>query len=213
VSEFHKQLGLMDKISNLKTLDLDGIAEYIISGKCMSIAFLTGAGISVGAGIPDFRSPGGMYDTLRPQLLTASPADRASMAVDPTLVVSWNLFSKNQFPYLEVRRPFILGTVVQQWKATLSHFFIKVCHDKGLLRRLYTQNIDGLDYQTEIPKEKICNVHGTISIYGCEGCDADYPQEEFREALQKILKIFMVLIQMHLRNQHQFTVNNAANPL
>jgi len=107
---------------------------------------------------------------------------------DPTSVVSWGIFHQNQFPYLEVRRPFILGTAVQQWKATLSHFFIKVCQDKGLLRRLYTQNIDSLDYQTDIPKEKICNVHGTISLFGCEGCNADYPSEEFREALQKNIK-------------------------
>jgi len=135
-------------------LDLDRVAEHILSGRCKGIAFLTGAGMSVGAGIPDFRSPGGLYQTLRPELLTATEDEKADMKSNPTTVVDWRLFQHNQFPYLEVRRPFILGTAQQQWKATLGHFFTRVCYDKGLLRTLYTQNIDGLDYQTGVPSEK-----------------------------------------------------------
>ncbi|KAJ1465347.1 hypothetical protein T484DRAFT_1865114, partial [Baffinella frigidus] len=80
-------------------------AEMITSGRCKSIAFLTGAGCSVAAGIPDFRSPGGMYDTLRPELLTATEAHRTDMARDPVSVVTWDLFKENQLPYLEVRPP------------------------------------------------------------------------------------------------------------
>ena len=34
------------------------------------------------------------------------------------------MFFQNQFPYMEVRRPFILGVQSQQWKATLSHWFM-----------------------------------------------------------------------------------------
>lgn len=82
-------------------------------------------GMSVAAGIPDFRSPGGMYDTLRPELLTASAEERVAMTADPTAVVSWDLFRHNPLPYLEVRRPFILGVAEQRWKATLSHWFVR----------------------------------------------------------------------------------------
>ena len=40
----------------------------------------------------------------------------------------------------------------------------------GKLTRLYTQNIDGLDYQCELPSDKIVAVHGSIGRVACEGC-------------------------------------------
>lgn len=146
------------------------VAELISSGSAKRIVFLTGAGVSVGAGIPDFRSPGGMYDTLRPQLLTAERDDQEMMASDPTWVVNRSLFERNQFPYMEVRRPFIIGTAESKWKATLTHFFMRICHDRGLLHRVYTQNIDGLDFQTGVPMAKIVPVHGTMGRVQCEFC-------------------------------------------
>ena len=86
----------------LPSLDMAGVASFLQSDACKNVAFLTGAGVSVAAGIPDFRSAGGMYDTLRPELLTATPAQRQMMENEPTAVVSWDLFKSNQFPYLEV---------------------------------------------------------------------------------------------------------------
>jgi len=132
---------------------------------------LTGAGVSCAAGIPDFRSPGGMYDTLRPELLTASPAERELMKNDPTYVVMRDLFLGNQFPYHEVRRPFILGTQETKWKATIFHRFVELLAQKGKLQTLFTQNIDGLDYQTGIPPDKIIPCHGSIANAACEVCD------------------------------------------
>ncbi len=167
------------------------VVERIKSGEIKKIIALSGAGISCGAGIPDFRSPGGMYDTLRPELLSASPREREYLSMNPTGVVEYSLFRNNQFPYLEVRRPFILGTAEKKWTATLSHFFLKVLEEKGLLHRLYTQNIDGLDYQIGLKEGMIVNVHGTISLAGCEACNADYPIEQFREqVMTKIRNIY-----------------------
>lgn len=146
----------MSTPDGLESLDMEGLVTFIKSSKCKSIAFLTGAGVSVSSGIPDFRSPGGMYDTLQPHLLTASEKDRQIIKQDPTTVVSWDLFEHNQFPYLELRRPFILGVAEQKWKCTDGHWFPRVVHDKGLLTRVYTQNIDGLDFQIKVPKKKTC---------------------------------------------------------
>ncbi len=102
-----------------------------------------------------------------------------------------SLFSVNQFPYLEVRRPFILGTAEQQWKPTISHFFAEVLHKKGLLRRLYTQNIDGLDSSLDIEEGKVVHLHGTLSKVQCEFCKENYPPELFQvEVRTKIRNIY-----------------------
>jgi len=174
-------------------LTLDGVASYIKSGNCRNIVFLTGAGASVGAGIPDFRSPGGMYDTLRPELLTATEEQRKDMKHDPTYVVNKRLFVANQLCYLELRRPFILGIAERKWKATIAHWFIDLCNKKGLLRRLFTQNIDGLDFQTNVPENKIVGVHGTMGQVACEGCQASCTVESFnikvRESIKDIYNI------------------------
>ena len=66
----------------MRAAAIQKIADVIARSK--SVSFLTGPGVSVSAGIPDFRSPGGMYDTLRPELLTATDAQRRAMSVDPT---------------------------------------------------------------------------------------------------------------------------------
>lgn len=124
-------------------------------------------------GIPDFRSPGGMYDTLQPERITATSHQRTAMRRDATSVVERTMFEQNPFPYLEVRRPFILGTQKRRWKATIAHRFVELLHIKlrNKFKRLYTQNIDGLDYQcSSIPLDKIVPVHGTIGMASCESC-------------------------------------------
>jgi len=162
--------------------DIAGLAQFILSSECRAVGILSGAGISCASGIPDFRSPGGLYDTLRPDRITCtSEAQREYMQRDPTAVVSWDLFRENAFPYLEVRRPFILGTHQRKWKATLAHRFAELLHVKlHKLRRVYTQNIDGLDGQCErIPRDKLVCVHGSLGQAACEGCGAVADYEQF----------------------------------
>mmetsp|Transcript_10632 Transcript_10632/g.17474 ORF Transcript_10632/g.17474 Transcript_10632/m.17474 type:complete len:311 (-) Transcript_10632:162-1094(-) len=127
-----------------------------------------------------------MYDTLRPDLITATRKQRKAMTRDPTEVICFDLFEQNQFPYLEVRRPFIVGTAANQWKATLSHFFLAILHQKNKLKRLYTQNIDGLDLQIGLPADKLVHVHGTIGEASCEFCSA--PFEGFKDAVVANIK-------------------------
>ena len=111
------------------------------------------------------------------------------MQMDPTYVVSWDIFCQNAFPYLEVRRPFILGTAKHQWKATLAHRFLELLHTKtNKLTRLYTQNIDGLDFQLDLPEGKIVSVHGTIAEAACEGCGSDMDFDTFCQQVESNIK-------------------------
>lgn len=167
---------------------LPGVAKYIASDACGRIAFLTGAGVSVAAGIPDFRSPTGMYNTLPVARITCSDAERAEIRADPTAVVEKGMFMRNPFPYLEVRRPFILGTQEARWKATASHRFMELLHCKGKLRRVFTQNIDGLDFQTGVPRERIVSVHGSMGAAACEACGAPEDLDSFCTRVRKSVK-------------------------
>jgi NAD-dependent deacetylase sirtuin 2 len=159
----------------------DEMADFLRSPLCQSICVLAGAGMSVSSGIPDFRSAGvGLYDTIRPELLTASELEQAIIEDDPTLALDKGMFLRNPLPMLELKRDFILGTQTQRWKATLAHRFVELLHTKlGKLTRLYTQNIDGLELQTSIPKDKIVNVHGSMGAAACELCEAEVDFDEF----------------------------------
>ena len=147
---------------------VSAFAARIASGA--SVTLLFGAGVSTACGVPDFRSPGGLYATLRPELLTATPGQREWMAREPTAVVDKALFMQNPLPYHEVRRPFILGTHEGRWRPTLAHSFASALGARGQLRHLLTQNIDGLERSLPFPQGAVVNVHGSLATAACEAC-------------------------------------------
>jgi NAD-dependent SIR2 family protein deacetylase len=113
---------------------IDHIAQLLTSQAPPRVTVLLGAGISVAAGIPDYRSLGGMYQTLRPELLTASEDQRDMMRVRSSRVLSTEIFQQNPLPCLEIMRPLILGVADQKWQPTLSHRFVQVLHEKGTIQ-------------------------------------------------------------------------------
>ena len=115
--------------------------------------------------------------TLKAENLTCTPQQMQVLKRDPSMVVSWALFSVNQFPYHEVRKPFILGLYEGKWKPTISHFFMRLCQDKKMLMQVWTQNIDGLDLKAGI--EPVVEVHGTILRASCEFCAEVFPFPEY----------------------------------
>jgi len=53
---------------------------------------------------------------------------------------------------------------------------------------LFTQNIDGLDFQTPLPVDKIVNVHGSMGIIKCEECNETCPVDEFNIKVRNNIK-------------------------
>ena len=115
----------------LSSFDLAGVAAAIKAGQCKNVIVMAGAGISVSAGIPDFRTPGtGLYDNLAKYNLP-----------EPTAVFDINFFRDNPAPFYQLAKELFPG----QYRPTPTHNFIRLLHDHGLLLRCFTQNIDSLE--------------------------------------------------------------------
>lgn len=54
------------------------------------------------------------------------------------------------------------GAFPGTFQPTPGHYFIKLLHDKGLLQRCFTQNIDSLEHQADLPKQEIVAAHGNF---------------------------------------------------
>eukprot|EP01083_Nonionella_stella_P053979 142626_1 len=99
-----------DSETLLSSHDLKGVAEYILSDKCKKVAILAGAGISVSAGIPDFRSKTGFYKNYSTDdfpMLTKEQVKQ--LKNDPEQIFTINLFRENPSVYLHARKSFMLA--------------------------------------------------------------------------------------------------------
>jgi NAD-dependent deacetylase len=128
-----------------------------------SVVALTGAGISVPSGIPDFRSPGtGLWANVDPMEVAHIDAFRR----DP--VRFWQFYGE-RFQTLEDKRP------------NRAHLALAALERAGLLEALITQNIDQL--HARAGSRELIEVHGTIAHSSCPGCSTAYPLAEVRARL------------------------------
>lgn len=173
LSDFlYQKLGLGNDEEPVHVLDepsIDGIVRYIKSGKCKNIIAMIGAGISTAAGIPDFRSPNsGIYSKLGKFNLPS-----------PEAIFEIGYFRRNPAPFYALARQLF----PKDLKPTLSHYFLRLLHQKGLLLRLYTQNIDCLERLAGIPAESIVEAHGTFHTSHCLSCNREYSLDWLRERI------------------------------
>ncbi|XP_063831498.1 NAD-dependent protein deacetylase sirtuin-2-like [Ostrinia nubilalis] len=153
----------------LDEVNLDGIVNWIKSDKCKNVITLSGAGISTAAGIPDFRSPEtGLYHNLQKYNLP-----------EPQAIFEINFFRQNPKPFFALAKEMYPGN----FKPTKSHYFIRLLHEKGLLLRHYTQNIDTLERRADIPDDKLVEAHGTFYTSHCLDCRKEYTLDYVKDRI------------------------------
>jgi NAD-dependent deacetylase len=128
-----------------------------------SAVVLTGAGISVPSGIPDFRSPGtGLWERVNPMEVAHIDAWRR----DPDRF--WGFYAE-RFAALRDKRP------------NAAHEVVAELERRGLVRGVITQNIDRL--HRAAGSERVVEVHGSIEWSVCLECGGRVPLERVVELL------------------------------
>ena len=136
----------------------EALAE-LIRGATRVVA-LTGAGISVPSGIPDFRSPGtGLWEKVDPMKVAHIDAFRR----DPESF--WSYYAQ-RFQTLGDKEP------------NPAHRALAALERGGLLEAVITQNVDRL--HARAGSENVIEVHGTIASASCLECGSRYWLEEVR---------------------------------
>lgn len=129
-----------------------------------AVAF-TGAGISTESGIPDFRSPGGLWEQNRP--------------------IGFDEFLSSQVMRDEAwRRKFAMEDKFRSAKPTRGHRALAQWIAYGKLSAIITQNIDNLHQTSGVPSEKIIELHGNGSYATCLDCAARYEIDWVRERFE-----------------------------
>ena len=116
---------------------------------------LTGAGISVPSGIPDFRSPGtGLWEN-----------------VDPMEVAHLDVFLNDPGRFWSYYRPRF--GMLSDKAPNPAHRVLAQLEERGMLEAVITQNIDTL--HRKAGSRNVIEVHGTIETGSCWTCKASYP--------------------------------------
>lgn len=127
-----------------------GELRRLIDGAGSAVVF-TGAGISTGSGIPDFRSPGGIWTRNRPIDFSDF---RASAAMRRE---AW-------------RRKFTIDDATRGARPNAAHRAVARLVERGVAAAVITQNIDGLHEASGIPSEKLIELHGNGTFAHCLDC-------------------------------------------
>ncbi|OJD36917.1 nad-dependent histone deacetylase sir2 [Diplodia corticola] len=153
--------------STLDSRSLDGLAKYIRHGRAKRVVFMVGAGISTSAGIPDFRSPDtGLYANLARLNLPYAEA-----------VFDISYFRNNPLPFYTLAHELYPG----KYRPTITHSFMRLLHDKGILLKLFTQNIDCLEREAGVPGDLIVEAHGSFADQACIDCGQGFPDDKMRQ--------------------------------
>ena len=141
----------------------DVLSELIVKSK--RVVVFTGAGISTESGIPDFRSPGGIWsrydhEEFTIQKFLRSPESRK---------LQWKMLTE--------------AGLTTEAKPNPAHYAIAELYQMGKLDCVITQNVDNLHQKAGVPGDNVFELHGNMQWVVCLSCHRRFP---IKEILQKI---------------------------
>jgi NAD-dependent deacetylase len=145
--------------------EIERLAQLIVEFK--KIVVFTGAGISTESGIPDFRSPGGIWSRYDPEDFTiqkflSSPAARKTI---------WKMSLE--------------GGLLTEAEPNLAHYAIAELYQLGKLDCVITQNIDNLHQKAGVPEDKVFELHGNTGWVVCLSCHRRFPMPEVLQRIRE----------------------------
>ena len=143
---------------------IEAVADMITESE--KIVVFTGAGFSTESGVPDFRSPGGVWDKFDPSELNLP----------------------NFLRYEEIREKYwrmhkMMWETIRDAEPNAGHYAITDLHNLGKLDCVVTQNTDGLHQKAGVPDEKVLEIHGTMQWVDCLACSQRYPRSHAHDKM------------------------------
>ena len=131
-----------------------------IADRSRRIVFFGGAGVSTASGIPDFRSPQGLY------------AEEDEDGLTPEMILSRTFFMLQPERFFDYYRKHLLHP---EAKPNAAHRKLFELEQADRLRGIVTQNVDGL--HKEAGNIRVYEIHGNVHENYCMDCNASYPME------------------------------------
>lgn len=165
------------------------------------IVILSGAGVSTGSGLKDFRSSEGMY---------------THASDDPTIILSREFYYSHPQQTIDyIVDNFIINEHV---KPNLAHEFANYLLKMNKLVGVITQNVDGLYQKTSLPENYLVEIHGNGHTFSCTKCDKkinylDITEDRLSDCCDAILDTDVVLYGDNFKssdyNRYVNMLNNA----
>jgi NAD-dependent deacetylase len=141
--------------------EIDRLRE-LIDGARRIVAF-TGAGISTESGIPDFRSPGGIWTKYQP-------------------IYFDDFMSSEEMRRETWRRKFATDATMLTAEPNAGHRALAKLVEQGKMTAIITQNVDGLHQRSGVPSSRIIELHGNSTYATCLDCGERHELEPIRKA-------------------------------
>jgi NAD-dependent deacetylase len=144
--------------------EIAGLSKTIARAR-RAVVF-TGAGISTESGIPDFRSPGGIWTRMAPidfsDFLASEEARRET----------W-------------RRRFAMEETFRAARPNRGHRAVAELVRRGKVAAVITQNIDGLHQASGVADDRVIELHGNTTYAHCLDCKSRYELDDLRIAFER----------------------------